>query len=776
MSTVDLTPSPRLLQVLGDIPLAPWQCVAELVDNSLDELLKQEYRTSDNPLEIDISIEESEHDGMFLSVSDTGTGMSQSELERSLRAGHSGKHRYGSLGLFGMGFNIATARLGNVTTVSTTQSDSDEQLHVTIDFNDLQRRESFRVPVERTTAHSDLHGTTVRVKLKREMAEQLRRKSQRKTLMTQLGDVYSFLLRDGVPGISRGDMSSPKPVILRLNGEKIEAKLPCVWSDQRAVTSRGQQVHAIQYVDVRLTEATACLDCGYWDRKNGPEMCEECTSTNLELRERHIWGWLGIQRYIDTSHYGIDFLRYGRKILKQDKTIFIHTDPDTLQQEVEYPIEMPANRGRIVGEIHLDHVPVTYQKNDFVRTGFDWQKAEEVIRGTGPMKPKSSKESNNSYLALLYSAYRRNDPGLRYLTPGDGTKALHDKAKEWAQQFYKGVPSMMEDTKWFEYASRHQNVKDGVEDPDLNSPAEAPAKEVGSGSAVGELLGNSGATEVDDVKLDEPSRFDKLEAARHLGTKRDDLSDTFKLRGISKDYEVSVITTRDELFDDDGNSIPALSNLLKGTSIEIFVSTTHPIFSEFGRDMRDVALMESAVLIRDLSNSNRSVASIYGEMIQEIPDLKETTPAILERIERTLDRLRELLVRPVSEDPSSFWDCVDAQQKEDIEQISAAERPTESLQELVDNGDFILFAQADAIATVIEKHPVPLFDGSVFSASFVHRTEASQERMVGTIVRSLQNISTFQSDSLMRQKHDVNLVQISLELLEDQLISEEALN
>lgn len=39
-STLDITPSPRLLAVLGDIPLHPWQCLAELVDNSLDELLK----------------------------------------------------------------------------------------------------------------------------------------------------------------------------------------------------------------------------------------------------------------------------------------------------------------------------------------------------------------------------------------------------------------------------------------------------------------------------------------------------------------------------------------------------------------------------------------------------------------------------------------------------------------------------------------------------------------------------------------------------------------
>ena len=60
-ASLDITPSPRLLQVLGDIPLQPWQCLAELVDNSLDELLKQPERNADNPLQVDIAVEDLAH-------------------------------------------------------------------------------------------------------------------------------------------------------------------------------------------------------------------------------------------------------------------------------------------------------------------------------------------------------------------------------------------------------------------------------------------------------------------------------------------------------------------------------------------------------------------------------------------------------------------------------------------------------------------------------------------------------------------------------------------
>jgi len=34
---INVQPHPRLLSILGDIEFAPWQCVAELVDNAFDE-------------------------------------------------------------------------------------------------------------------------------------------------------------------------------------------------------------------------------------------------------------------------------------------------------------------------------------------------------------------------------------------------------------------------------------------------------------------------------------------------------------------------------------------------------------------------------------------------------------------------------------------------------------------------------------------------------------------------------------------------------------------
>ena len=120
---LDLTPSPRLLEILGEIPYQPWQCVAELIDNAFDDFMAETNRDpSDTPIVRVTLPKQNTADGdEIVCVADNGRGMGKEALERSLQAGYSSNARYGSLGLFGMGFNIATARLGTVTEVKTTR-------------------------------------------------------------------------------------------------------------------------------------------------------------------------------------------------------------------------------------------------------------------------------------------------------------------------------------------------------------------------------------------------------------------------------------------------------------------------------------------------------------------------------------------------------------------------------------------------------------------------------------------------------------------------------
>jgi hypothetical protein len=778
---IDLTPSPRLLQVLGDIPLQPWQCLSELIDNSLDDMSRPLDGSATRKLRVDVSVRTGNRGDRILAVADNGSGMSDDGLELALRAGATTKARYGTLGLFGMGFNIATARLGMSTAVITATAADQLARKAVVDFGVMQRAESFRVPIERVAKPSaDWHGTIVEITLKREMSEWFGVAKNLQTIRFQLGDVYSYLLRTSVPGLNQQVGGARVPAEIFVQEQPVEPRLPCVWSAQRSVASYGQDVHAIQYIDTKLTEATACLVCGYWDRTNGPNNCEECGSDRLELRGRRIWGWIGIQRYIDSAQYGVDFLRYGRKILKQDKSLFRYEDPDTLQAVVEYPIEMPANQGRIVGEIHLDHVPVTYQKNDFDRQHRDWAKAVELIRGVGPLKPKSATVANASHLAILFSAFRRNDPGLRYLTPGDGKQAIHAKAKEWATYFDKGVPQFQEDTTWFEAAERHAKLTTGgatTSSRDPDSGGNPGAKGGQTSGAVAATFGTTTTGLGDPSPAATPkkalSRDEILSDARRAGSQRADLSGEFNLRNDLGTWKVSVIESRQPLVTMGSLSTPVTQGSCQRGSIEVFVNPEHAVIRDFGQGMRELSLLQAAEVIRELSANSVPTPVIFADLIAQVEDLRTSAASLVGRIDSFLERLRTRMHRPISENPSSFWDSLASGEKAKIEETAAVQRSTASFGEIVDSGEFVLFAGSQALSKMVSHSPVSFFEGVVFRPAIRQRNEVARARIVNKITRSIEGIGVFLDDPLMRQPEDGRLAAVHLEVLEAQLASEE---
>src|SRR5262249_57070803 len=83
--------------------------------------------------------------------------------------------------------------------------------------------------------------------------------------------------------------------------------------------------------------------------------------------------------------------------------------------------------------------------------------------------------ANASPLAGLLSGYRRADPGLNYLVPGDGKRALHERAREWAKLFREGAPEYQTDEVWYRSARQHDQ-------PPVNIPPEAGGEAEGAGA------------------------------------------------------------------------------------------------------------------------------------------------------------------------------------------------------------------------------------------------------------------------------------------------------
>ncbi|MFJ3420717.1 ATP-binding protein [Streptomyces sp. NPDC086082] len=793
---LDLTPSPRLLEVLGDIPYKPWQCLAELIDNAFDDFLSDETRGPQNPGDVYITLpRQGVPDGdAFVCVADNGRGMSRAQLELALRAGYSPNSRYGSLGLFGMGFNIATANLGSITEVRTTRAGDKNWLIAEINFPEMQQNKTFTVPLRQEPKDDPtVHGTEITVsKLRSDKRSALRRSQVASTIREQLGRVYSYLLRDkhAVPEIPQTSLAG-RGFHLYVNGTAVKPRLPCIWSSSRTVTYQGSETTAVQHIDHDLTPAWACQDCGHWHRIS-PEVCVECGSENLDLRERKIVGWVGIQRYLHLSDFGIDFLRNGRKILVSDRDIFNWENPDTGESIVEYPIEFGSTQGgRIVGEIHLDHVPVTYQKNDFKRESRDWITAVQHIRGEGPLQPRKAKnlkfDPNPSAIGALFNAFRRNDPGTKCLIPGENGKPLHDRAREWASYFRKGLPEYATDEKWYEAAQnadrfRTEKGQSRPEATRVNGNSQVSAASNNS-RTTSDILIRTGldfqeiAPPSNASNVAEPSAVDTVETEEQRFTRyrehaipMADLSGAVSVAHLGKRH-ITVYDTTEPLIDHSGRVTPCVSRTGRGNTVEVYVDSDHEVFKEFGRDPRDYAVIEIAEVLRALASTSDSTARVAAEVTVQFPDQRFTDASMRERATVILNRVRDQLEAVGSPHASILWSSLPQAEKQAAEKHAASTEPRLVWDDATVSGEFIPHLTPEGIAALVRTHPEILLDDAVFTTKWsTWNDPEARAFQVSRLSRLLEVIGSFFANTSGSTRIDLAMMRLTLDAISTEMV------
>ena len=451
----DLTPSPRVLRMLGQVDFKPWQCLAELTDNAVDAFLTRREQGGTGVMFPQVNIEVSSEADIrvgtgIIKVTDNAPGMDPSLLERAVRAGYSGNNSVDKLGLFGMGFNVATARLGNRTEVWTTRADDENWWGVRMDFDEMERSETFHVPAltrAKAPSEKDRHGTEIVItKLDTERARYLRSTGGLRVTRSQLSRVYNKIIRE----------MGLKVVVA---GQELRAREFCIWAQERSVDtgSRFGRVPAVLPIAVDLGERRYCNDCWVW-LLSQELVCPSCGSEGqLRTRLRRISGWIGIQRFFDQRDYGIDLIRNGRVIEDRSKAFFSWTNPDDGELLEEYPIEQQHWGGRIVGELNIDFVPLaSHQKDSFDRNTLEWQLVVDAVHGIGPILPHirnrlDFNDTNESPLARLHAAYRRgNPPGLRWLVPGNAKgEGNNVDPQQWAVRFWEGDPHYQGDDVWW---------------------------------------------------------------------------------------------------------------------------------------------------------------------------------------------------------------------------------------------------------------------------------------------------------------------------------------
>lgn len=453
MANFDLTPSPNVLIALTHTPMAPLDAMCELIDNAIDSFSMAELKgiSIAQPV-IVVSLPKVSDIGSgssLLRILDNGPGMTGQEAERAIKAGFSGNNPFDTLGLFGMGFNIATGKLGRETKLMTWTQDGKNAISVAFNLQKLVENKSYLVPtnsVEKPDTQKS--GTVVEVRnwwpdghANAGFVSKLVKYGVRK-IREELGRRYATILRRG-------------KIKIYVNDEPCEAFEHCAWADNRYVTRHGNQIPAVIRFDHIVGNQKRCTSCFALvppeDKK-----CPGCGSEGFRTIEERVRGWIGIQRFDHETDFGVDLVRNGRAIRVAEKAAFFEFTDEFKKTTKDYPIDQPY--GRIIGEVSLNHVPVDFMKQDFQRSSGEWQRAMSYLRGESSLQPNQpGADKNTSPTYKLYQGYRRvRTPGkadlyMGYWDPEEQKpkRISRDIERQYLARFGRREPGFFDDTEWF---------------------------------------------------------------------------------------------------------------------------------------------------------------------------------------------------------------------------------------------------------------------------------------------------------------------------------------
>lgn len=787
-TSVDITPTPRILRTLGEIPFQPWQCIAELIDNSIDAFLSQNGDSEDcseKRIVVTWSKEAVALPSRTIEISDNACGMTIDQMQNAVRAGYTSNDPVGNLGLFGMGFNISTARLGEVTEIYSTRAGDDEWIGLLLDFDALMRSGKFDVPVIRQKKQSKSeHGTRIIVKkLKNGVPEVLAQKENE--IRRVLQRVYSPLLRD-------------TDIRIFVKGKQLMPQSRCTWSDRRYVIYDKKQVSAIQYIDYSFGNAYFDLTKNrYLSRDEADEIVErqsrgEVVPDNIVLRSKRLHGWIGIQRYADTNDFGIDFIRNGRMILISDKTLFSYDNPVTGMKDHQYPIELGSTfGGRIVGELHVDYLIPTYQKNDFDRTDASWHQTVEYVCGTGPYYPKQRKAmgypvSVSAPLPLLCNAYRRPDPGTKCLV------VPNSKAKEMYREFLQGKADYIDDTLWWKAAQeedqrRHSgapttdvnggnNPSDDVDDyldtNDTNPNSSGSSS--GGNSSTGVSLSGVTPSNTSTVQL---SLTERLLANSEFSAL---LSGKYHFDGVAP-LTVKAYELKSGEIVDKGVAKPCFFDS-NGIECVYVYNPRHIAFTQFPMTPKGLLLQYLAekIKVRDAATHTDIVETYVRLARAMMQETRIDRGSLQEKADSFFAHLRERMIDALAEIKQEVLECI----HESVGEVEDA------IKALIPDMDSILAFQSKTtegygamsvvpirtLIRLVDRFPEKVFDGrvlrtpySTFDLSDNNATIRMREEAKERIMSYLKDAARLLSDPSLNGKNEMARIAISIDFLTEAL-------
>ena len=788
MNTLDITPTPRILRTLGEIPFQTWQCVAELIDNSIDAFLSDKTaipEEDERKIVVTWASDSVATDDRAIEVTDNACGMSIEQLQNAVRAGYSSNDPVGNLGLFGMGFNISTARLGEVTTIMTTRRGDSDWVGIKIDFQKLIDTRRFDAPIiHMAKSNPAEHGTKITIsRLRHGILTELPNKENE--IRQRLEAIYASLLNN-------------QEIAIYVKGRQLRPRNHCVWSESRYVRYSDQNVSARMMIDRNLGDALFDLSRNcyltadeaeqyYVDQQEGRDL-----PAHIIERGKRLTGWLGIQRYADPNDFGIDFIRNGRKILISDKSLFQYENPITGQKELQYPLELGTSvGGRIVGELHVDYLLPTYQKNDFDRSDNSWAQTVEAICGVGPFLPKSRKalgfsEQNPSPLCVLVNAFRRVDKGTKCLF------APNDVAKRYAAEFRKGIRDYLDDILWWKAAQEEDQKQStgGARATTSVNTGETPSDDISayiSGTVISPPQVIVRGNPTDDSQ---PSSL-PVTTPQPVPSPETSQLDELIQRAIS----VSQLSGRNYKFGNTGSLNVRVYELSRGSifyrgekkpcffqsdgiDCDFVYDPSHPLLAQYPITAKMLLLQYLSEKLK-ARDSLPDLVSVYAELVETtMQEAKIDRQSLQDRASSAFDLLREKLAVALRDRAADVVNCVHESAGEVEETVTNLIQSNTALLTAFQSGieegyDAIDYVPPKTLYRLIERFPEDVFDGKVLQTPYItinlqdekatlRARDESKDRALSFIKDALRVISGY---SQRVQKNELARASLSVDFL-----------
>ena len=752
---VDITPHPRILAMLGEIAFEPHKCIGELIDNAVDGFLTQTRLLRDTRTmrpEICIRVphkSQIEGGGPILSnaaviVEDNGPGMTLSELTSAAKAGYSGTASLENLGLFGMGFNIATARLGGFTELRSGVRGENTWNILDIDLAALRSNASYRIRPRFESKSPDDSGTRVTIRnLKLEQVLQIasgvpgNTKKSVAGLRSWIGRTYSKFLREDEPRLGSNRLT------IVVNSEPVKPFRWCVWGENRYVevgpdARRGSpnRIPAYKRFDDVLGVGYYCTSCLSWQPYGATNTgrCDYCGVDAVIERARRIRGWIGVQRHLHDDEFGFDFLRNGRAILQWDKRCFSWTNPNTGKTDLEYPIdELRARHGRIVGEIEIDHVPVHYQKDSFEEESWLWKEVIRNLRGEGPLQPswaqRHNMPQNDSLLSDIYRGYNRTrtEEGGRFGGIKERKDAWakdlitsQDVALLYYQRFLDGDQDYQSDSKWFAWMIEADQERLNRQVQQVQG-ADPPAAEITGGAAA-----------VDAPK----GERERLQQSAQLDA---ELSGTYGFEP-HRTLEVNVYRIGKHIMRQHGtvtHAVPlVVFSALRG-SVECFYDETHPRIEHEEADVQELVLAEIAIKLQETYYDHLPLSFVYDHLRKaRLPDT--STESLRRSAIRLIDELWprfNLAYEASSGETAKLKELLNGEEMRRLSFVVAQQGLDQAfLNRVLENGEFLRI-MPQMLSHVLREKPEVFLDQHLFDIAYNQLPEELAEEARPAICR-----------------------------------------